>query len=81
MAHVGVEGEVHGGAGRQEWGAVSESSAMSLPAWGRARMLLWFLNTTQQGGKAVGRGQGSQREAWNIQTGQQAVAGEKSWLP
>lgn len=38
-------------------GAVSESSVMSLPARGRVRMLLWFLPTTQQGGKAVGRGQ------------------------
>lgn len=75
MAHVGVEGKVHGGAERQEWGAVSESSVMSLPAQGRVRMLLWFLTTTQEGGKAVGRGQASQREAWNIQTGQQAEAG------
>lgn len=81
MAHVGVEGKVHGGAGRQEQGVDSESPVTSsLQEEGQERCFS-LLPTTQEGGRGVGVGQGTQREAWNTQTGQQAEAGWKSWLP
>ena len=48
------------------------------PAGGRAGTLLHTSSSPPPSG--VAKGQGIQREAQNIQVGQQAEAGEKPWL-
>lgn len=69
MAHVGIEGEVHGGTVKEEWGRRIGK---------RQQGLLYTSSSPPPSG--VAKGQGIQQEAQNTQMGQQAEAGEKSWL-
>lgn len=85
MAHVGVEGEVHGCTVSEEQSGQSEPK-LCRPEGGRAGAAPTNLQTTARGWRWDSYGSGAGKEAWNSQgaqgdSGLAAVLGEAQFSP